>query len=88
MLPEIPKMKEGITYIVPGSILTCFTDGLIEQSNEDEEEYDFENLKRVVMQNFDKSSKELNNALIDDLNIFRGGKGFIDDIALLSSRFR
>ena len=88
MLPEIPKMKEGITYIVSGSILTCFTDGLIEQNNEDEEEYGFENLKRVVMQNFDRSSKELNNALIDDLNIFRGGKGFIDDIALLSSRFR
>lgn len=88
MLPDIPKMKEGITYIVPNSILTCFTDGLIEQNNEENEEYGFDNLQRVVMQNFDKSSKDLNNCLIDDLNVFRGGKSFIDDIALLSSRFR
>lgn len=88
MLPEIPKIKEGITYLVKGSMVTCFTDGLVEQDNELNEDYGMENLKRIVQSNLHKSIKEINNAVIDDLNLFKGNRGFVDDIAMLSCRFR
>jgi len=88
MLPEIPKIKEGITYLVKNSVVTCFTDGLVEQDNDHGEDYGMENLKKIINVNFPKSIKELNNAVIDDLNVFRGSRGFVDDIALLSCRFR
>ncbi len=87
MLEEIPRIKEGIITVAEGSILLCYTDGLVEQNNNMDEEFGFENMANVLMRKSNLPMFEVNNHLINSLNKFKQNRPYIDDIALLSCRF-
>jgi sigma-B regulation protein RsbU (phosphoserine phosphatase) len=86
MFDNLPAVTEKNISITKDSILTCFTDGIVEQPNSKNEEYDIENLKESILQNKDKSTKELTEAVIHQLNIYKGDVEYKDDIALLCLR--
>jgi phosphoserine phosphatase RsbU/P len=87
MLDEIPRIKEGIISVAQGSILLCYTDGLVEQNNNMDEEFGYEKVASMLVRKSDLPMDEVNNYLINSLNKFKQNRPYIDDIALLSCRF-
>lgn len=87
MLEDIPRIKEGIITVAQGSILLCYTDGLVEQNNNLDEEFGYEKVASMLVRKSDLSMNEVNNYLINSLNKFKQNRPYIDDIALLSCRF-
>lgn len=87
MLDEIPRIKEGIITIPQGSILLCYTDGLVEQNNNLDEEFGYEKVAALLLKKATHTMKDVNEHLISSLNKFKQNRPYIDDIALLSCRF-
>jgi len=86
MFDKIDKIKEGVVHIPNKSVITCYTDGLVELENKNKEEFGIERLAKLIKQNFGISSKKL-NALIMDMAIEHKGKmNYIDDVAIFSIR--
>lgn len=86
MLPEIPRINIGILDISNHARLICFTDGLVEMSNESNEEFGTKEMERLV-------AKEENLDLfvwkiIQRVNVYRGKMPFFDDISLLCIEFK
>lgn len=65
-----------------GDLLVCYTDGVNEAMNRQEEEYGEERLKQVVMANRHLSSEEIMNAIIEDVEKF-AGQHLTDDLTLM-----
>lgn len=88
MLDELPFVNEGKVHISPGSILLCYTDGVVELENEDGEHYGIEPLKKFLIENAELLKMEdFHKKLLESLNMHRMSKDFVDDITLLSCRF-
>lgn len=86
MLSEIPSLKEGIFYLPHGSLIVCFTDGLVEQENPDGQDFGSGLLLETVCALQDRSVRDINMGIMDAVNNFRQNLPFGDDIALLTSR--
>ncbi len=87
MMEEIKRIKEGIITVAHGSILLCYTDGLVEQNNNMDEEFGYEKVASMLVRKSELPMHEVNSYLINSLNKFKQNRPYIDDIALLSCRF-
>ncbi len=66
-----------------GDIVVCYTDGINEaQSGDIEEEFGVERLKETIIKNRFKSSEEIRDSIIENVNRFTGSTQF-DDLTLL-----
>ncbi|CAN5397999.1 hypothetical protein BH23BAC3_BH23BAC3_29660 [soil metagenome] len=66
-----------------GDIIVCYTDGINEaQSGNIEEEFGVERLKETILENRHKSSEEIRDSIIENVNRFAGSTQF-DDLTLL-----
>jgi sigma-B regulation protein RsbU (phosphoserine phosphatase) len=86
MFDELTKVKEGVVSIDPGSVLLCYTDGVVEIENEKEEEYGIQLLKDTLRANFGSDMESLNNTIISEVIAYKGNMPYVDDIALFSCR--
>lgn len=87
MFPELPFIHEGLCYFAPGSILFCYTDGIVEQENASGEIYGMEKLMSVISAFSSENSLEsLNHKVINDFREFQRSAESIDDVTLLSCR--
>ena len=84
---ELPHLNVGKQKIDPDDVLIFFTDGICEVENNDEEEYGTDPLKKIMSEYRGKESQILVNAIMNDLNLFKGKMSYPDDLALLSVRF-
>lgn len=88
MLEELKSVKEGVAKIEPGTILLCYTDGVVEQENENGEEFGVKHLKEILQTEGPSSKiKEINHVIIESVKEHKGDKEYVDDIALLTCRF-
>lgn len=87
MFETLPKILEGEIRIDPGSIVVCFTDGLIETENSNKEEYGTERLEKLILTYFNETTSDLNDIILQSLSEFKGDEPYNDDLAILSSRF-
>lgn len=87
MLEEIRSIKEGIINVPPGSALVCYTDGVTELENEDGKEFGLSKLELILVEKQNATMSELNDYVISRLKKYKGRRGYVDDIALLSCRF-
>jgi sigma-B regulation protein RsbU (phosphoserine phosphatase) len=87
MLDDIPMIEKGEKVISPASVLTCFTDGLVEVENDLGEEYGEQRLEDQLNEHRSSEMTTLNRAIRDDFDSFRGTNPPHDDFALLSVRF-
>src|SRR5690606_10189969 len=85
---ELPFMSVTKVVIPPKSMLLCYTDGLTEVFNKDEDEYGLENTIKFLQHSRFMSLKMLHQELLEDIRIFNDAAGFDDDITLLSCRFK
>jgi len=86
MFDELNKVKEGVISIDPGSVILCYTDGVVEIENENEEEFGISSLKNTLRTNFKSDMETINNTIISDVIGYKGDMPYIDDIALFSCR--
>ena len=85
----IPNVEYGTKEVQINSsdFLLMFTDGVSEAQNTDNEEYQLSSMSEVVRLNNDKSPEEINKALFDSLELFRGEAAQFDDITMLSFKW-
>jgi serine phosphatase RsbU (regulator of sigma subunit) len=70
-----------------GDILFLYTDGIIEASNKEGEEFGYDRLSSYLEQNSEKSTKEIQDGLIKYLYDFIGTENLEDDYTALIIRF-
>lgn len=86
MFENLPSVTEKNITITPNSILTCFTDGVVEQTNSKNEEFEIENLKKSIILKKENTPQKIVENIINKLNIYKGEVENQDDIALLCLR--
>ncbi len=72
----------------PGDIMVLYTDGITEAKNGKGEEFGSERLQEVLMEVRDKSSREIQEHLINRLYEFSGSKEINDDYTTMIVKFR
>lgn len=83
-IPEIDVSFPDIEFTMKkGDVLVCYTDGLLESSNEDRVEFGWNRVADIVKEFHDLSAKEINNKLIGKLNKFLGESLRDDDITII-----
>ncbi|MFM7234468.1 MAG: PP2C family protein-serine/threonine phosphatase [Flavobacteriales bacterium] len=87
MFEELPRVVEGNLILEPESIIVCFTDGLVETENLNNEEYGPERLEKVLLAFFKDGISVINDTIMQSLNDFKGEAPYNDDLAILSCRF-
>jgi sigma-B regulation protein RsbU (phosphoserine phosphatase) len=87
MFEELPNVVDGEVRVDPGSVVVCFTDGLVETENSNKEEYGTERLEKLMLTYFHDSTSDLNDVILQSLNDFKGDEPYHDDLAILSCRF-
>lgn len=88
MFPELPFIHQDSIDMPPGAVLLCYTDGIVEQENEMGEPFGVNGLMRFLEANRFLGMKSLNEKLLDEFAIFRSTAQPLDDVTLLSFRFR
>lgn len=88
MFENLPSVTEKNITIPQNSLLTCFTDGVVEQPNASHFEYETENLKKEILLNKEKSTQEIIDNVLKSLNNFKENIEYKDDIALLCLRIK
>ncbi|MEZ4939212.1 MAG: PP2C family protein-serine/threonine phosphatase [Crocinitomicaceae bacterium] len=88
MLDDLPVIREGVVIIEPGSLITCYTDGVVELENAREREFGESKLELILLDSQDKPVREINDSIVKLLRSHKGQMPYVDDIALLTTRFR
>lgn len=69
-----------------GGVMVVYTDGVREARNGEGDEYGLDRLKAVIKRAHLEGSHALVEAILTDLEAFRGGKSTIDDISVVAIR--
>ncbi|MFB9864867.1 serine/threonine protein phosphatase [Rufibacter immobilis] len=85
---ELPFLNVTKVHVPHNSFVFCYTDGLTEVFNQEEDEFGIENTIRVLQSCRYVSSKNVHRHLLHEINTYNSGTTFSDDITLLSCRFK
>lgn len=88
MFSPLPFIEIGVMEKIRQFDLFCYTDGLNEAINQQEEEFGEENINLTVQQYLNTSSKELNQAMMEAVDGFRDGQEYRDDVTILSVKYK
>jgi sigma-B regulation protein RsbU (phosphoserine phosphatase) len=88
MLDDMPNIREGIVILEPDSIVFCYTDGAVELEDAREREFGQHRLELVVFDNQAKPVQTINDTVVKQLRQHKGNMPYVDDIALLTIRFK
>jgi len=87
MLDQIPSINVGSELIGSGTLITCYTDGMVEQENDKGKEFGIEKIAEIMQNHQRLLPEEINTLLFKSIENFKGLKSFSDDIALLTCKF-
>jgi phosphoserine phosphatase RsbU/P len=82
----LPFVNEGFITDLDEFLLFCYTDGLTETMNENDEEYGQDRLLDYFKTNSKLDLKRIHQDIIIDLDGFKGTMGYHDDITMLSCK--
>ena len=88
MLDELPTIREGVVILEPDSLITCYTDGVVELENVREREFGESRLELVLLDNQHNPVRTINENIVKLLRNHKGQMPYVDDIALLTTRFK
>lgn len=86
MLDSIPVIKEGHLDLSSGTTIMCYTDGLVEQENAQEEEFGMDRMISVMTNGNWNNLTEMTDQMIIAFQEFRGDTPYLDDTAIFSLR--
>jgi len=82
-MPTMMPYESAEIDLKPGDLIVFFTDGVTEAMNPDlTEEYEEERLIECIKKNRNKTSREIQDAIIDDINAFSNNIQY-DDITII-----
>jgi sigma-B regulation protein RsbU (phosphoserine phosphatase) len=85
--PELPFLNVGIIENLNAFLFCSFTDGLTEIKNDKGEDFGDEEIHKTVQQHWQMEPKDLNAAIIEAMEKFKGKNNFKDDITLFTCKF-
>jgi phosphoserine phosphatase RsbU/P len=88
MFGEIPTVELGQAVVPRDSVLVCYTDGLVEQENEEGVPFGMQRMERMVRERRGMEVGAIQTALLEAVEAFRGAEPTFDDTALMLARFR
>jgi sigma-B regulation protein RsbU (phosphoserine phosphatase) len=88
MMPMLPFIKEGSVMLEPGSMFICFTDGLVEQEDHQEQAFETAPLENALRTRSKSGPQAVLDQLKTDFEKHRDSLPFLDDIAVLVCRYR
>ena len=88
MFEELPFVNAGRLFLPANAMLHCYTDGVTDTENDEGKEYGIERLREFLMLNNNSKIVSLHKKLIEELTAYKQAQLFIDDITLLSCRFK
>ncbi len=80
---KLPNLKSFKIKYKKEYLLLCYTDGLLEAQNDENEYYGEERLKNLILSKTNDFNF-LNSLILEDLNTFKGNNIYNDDITILS----
>lgn len=83
---KLPFLDVGIIENLDKFLFFSYTDGLVEITNDKNEEFGAERVCELVQKYHNTDLRELNKLVINEMNDFKGNRPFKDDITLLSAR--
>lgn len=83
---EIPSIEFGVEKIAPGTTIVCYTDGLTELENENDEMYGEDMLIQFIRKHHKLGPEVFNKILYEDVSRFKGNRLFNDDISVLTCK--
>ncbi len=83
---KLPFIQEEEVDLNSGSLLFCFTDGLVDLKNDKGDYFDENRVQAFIMENINKEPEVLNNQLMKEINNFKESQDFVDDIAILTCK--
>lgn len=86
MFDEIPTMEVQETIIRPNTTLCLYTDGVVELENSKGEQFETENLIKIIHSFYPLQMEDLNEIIFSKLDTWRNQEEFVDDTAILSCR--
>lgn len=85
-IDELPMLEIGKLELPSQALILTYTDGLTDLQNIAGETYEEEILYRFMRRQHGRSAKDVNNALVRELNDFRQNNEFPDDLTVLTCR--
>ncbi|QSE97176.1 GAF domain-containing SpoIIE family protein phosphatase [Fulvivirga lutea] len=82
----LPFVNEGFITELDEFLLFCYTDGLTETSNENNEEFGSKRLEEYFKNNDTSDLKRVHQDIIINLDGFKGDNGYHDDITMLTTK--
>jgi sigma-B regulation protein RsbU (phosphoserine phosphatase) len=83
---EAAQWRQKIARLGPGDYLVLYTDGITETQNRQGVFFGEERLMNVVLSRIGRSAREVQDALVEEVNKFEGYIPQQDDIALIVIR--
>jgi sigma-B regulation protein RsbU (phosphoserine phosphatase) len=88
MMPKLPFLQVGEADIPAGSTLLCYTDGLVEQEDAHGNDFGTERLHQLLRDLHTAAPKDINATLQSAYEAHRNDQPYLDDIAVLTCRFK
>ena len=88
MFHDIPSIESGVEKVQRGSTLVCYTDGLVEQEDEEGIPFGMQRMEDIICERRGMPVTTIQAALLDEVETFRGDEPRFDDTALLVARFK
>ena len=88
MFEEMPFINKNTITLSPDTILINYTDGLTDLENDEGESFSLEKITEFISENSHLSMKNFNQQLLEEIMRFKGDRAYIDDISILSCRFK
>ncbi len=85
---ELPFLEVGVIEDLKEFFFFSYTDGLIEITNAENEEFGEERVKKLITRHYNYDLKELNQLVIGEMNTFKGDKPYKDDVTLFCTRVK
>lgn len=86
MLDEIPIIDVEEIDIKPNTTIYLYTDGVVELENKAEEQFQVDNLVKIIKDFYPLKMEDLNEIVFSKLDDWRGLKKYTDDTAVLGCR--
>jgi len=80
---ESTQYREGVVRMTPGSMLVVYSDGVTDATNEHDEEFGVERLKRVLVESAGESAASVSEAVLEAVRGHAAAAEQSDDITLV-----
>ncbi|MCC6938790.1 MAG: PP2C family protein-serine/threonine phosphatase [Flavobacteriales bacterium] len=88
MMPKLPFLRIGEVELTPCCVLVCYTDGLVEQEDAHGRAFETQPVEEAMTLLAQAQATEINAAIMSAFESHRGSEPYLDDIALLTCRFK